>query len=141
MGLGLNAIVPLGFVSFLRGLVRLRAPLKLLAWSRKLWGVLGGPRGQKRLEFMGLGLKANSLLVFLSFLRVLVRLRSPSELLADSKNLWGFGGCPEVKKRVEFMRLGLKATVPLGFFVLFEGFGQAERPIGTARGLPEFVPV
>ena len=68
MGLGLKATVPFGFLAFLRGLVRLKSILKMLAASRNLWGV-GGARGQKRVEFMGLGLKAPVPLGFLSFLR------------------------------------------------------------------------
>ena len=98
IGLGLKANSLLVFLSFLRGLVRLRAPLELLADSRNLWGFWGGGRGQKRVELMGLGLKATVPLGFLSFLRGLVRLKSILKLLADSRNLWGFGGDPEVEK-------------------------------------------
>ena len=47
MGLGLKAIVPLVFVSFLRGLVRLKSISKLLADSQDLWGIQGGPEVKK----------------------------------------------------------------------------------------------
>ena len=70
---------------------------------------------------MALGLKANNLLVFLSFLRGLVRLRAPLELLADSRNSWGLGRGGKGQKKVELMGLGLKATVQLGFSVLLQG--------------------
>ena len=47
---------------------------------------------------MGLGLKVAVPLVFLSLLRGLGRLKSILKVLADCRNLWGFGACPEVKK-------------------------------------------
>ena len=98
MVLGLKGIVTLVCLSFLRGSVRLTAPLQMLADSRSLWGFGGGgARGKNRVELMGLGMKANNLPVFLSFFRRLVRLRAPLELLAHSQNMWGFGRGPEVK--------------------------------------------
>ena len=98
MGLGLKVTVPLGFLSFLRGLVRLRAQLELLTDSRNLWGFGGGRRGYKRMELMGLGLKATVPLGFFSFLRGLVRLKSVLRQLADFRKLWGFRGGPRVRK-------------------------------------------
>ena len=68
------------------------------------------------MDLMGLGLKLNVPLIFLSFLMGLVGLSYPLELLADSRNLWGFGRGAEGKKRVELMGLGLKVTVPLFFY-------------------------
>ena len=59
---------------------------------------MGGPRGQKKEELMGSGLKATVPLGFMSFLRGLGRMKSTLKLLADSRNLGGFGGYPEVKK-------------------------------------------
>ena len=56
------------------------------------------PRGQKRVQLMGLGLKATVPLGFWSFWRIVVRLKSRLKVPADSRNLEGFGTCPEVKK-------------------------------------------
>ena len=58
----------------------------------------GWPRGQKRVQLMGLGLKATTPLGFWSFWRVLVRLQSRLKVSAKSRNLEGVGGCPGVKK-------------------------------------------
>ena len=41
MGLGLKATVPLGFLSFWRGLGRLKSILTGLAASHNLWGFVG----------------------------------------------------------------------------------------------------
>ena len=77
------------------------------------------------MELMGLGLKATVPLGFLSFWRGLGRLKSILKVLADSRNLWGFGGCPEVKRS---KKCGIDGFGPQGnrftwFFVLLEGFG------------------
>ena len=98
MGLDLKVTVPLGFLAFLRGSVRLRAQLELLTDSRNSWGFGGGPGSYKRLELMGLGLKATVPLGFFSFLRGLVRLKSILRQLADFRKLWGFRGGPGVRK-------------------------------------------
>ena len=68
---------------------------------------------------MGLGLKATIPLVFVSFLRGLVRVKSILKLLADPRNLWGFGGTQKSKKS------GIDGFGPRGkqFSALFEGFG------------------
>ena len=58
----------------------------------------GCPRGQKRVQLMGLGLKATKPLGFWSFWRILVRLQSRLKVSAESRNLEGVGGCPGVKK-------------------------------------------
>ena len=50
------------------------------------------------MELKGFGLKATISLVFLSFLGSLVRPGAPLQLLAESRNLCGSGGRPEVKK-------------------------------------------
>ena len=47
IGLGLNAIVPLGFLSFWRGLGRLKSILKVLAVSCQLGGFGGCPEVKK----------------------------------------------------------------------------------------------
>ena len=48
MGLGLKATVPLGFLSFWRGLARLKSILKVLAFSCQLGGFGGCPKVKKR---------------------------------------------------------------------------------------------
>ena len=58
----------------------------------------GCPRGQKRVQLMGLGLKATIPLGFWSFWRVLVRLQSRFKVSAKSRNLGGVGGCQGVLK-------------------------------------------
>ena len=99
MGLGLRATVPLGFLSFWRGLGRLKSILKVPVESRNLWGFGGVPRGQNKVQLIGLGLKATVPLAFLSFWRGLGRLKSILTEPADSRNLLRFGGCPKVKTR------------------------------------------
>ena len=98
MGLGLRATVPLRFLSFWGGFGSLKSILNVLTDSRHLWGLRGVPGGKNSAELMGLGLKANVPLGLLSFWRGLGRLKSILKVLADSRNLWGFGGCLEVKK-------------------------------------------
>ena len=48
MGLGLKAIVPLGFLSLWRGLARLKSILKVLAFSCQLGGSGGCPEVKTR---------------------------------------------------------------------------------------------
>ena len=56
------------------------------------------PRGQTRVQLMGLGLKATVPLGFWSFWRILVTLQSRLKVCAESRNLEGVGGCPGFKK-------------------------------------------
>ena len=70
------------------------------------------------MEFIGLGLKANSSLVLLSFLRGWVRLKSILKLLADSRKLWGLGGDPEVKKGWNRWVWASRLLLQLVFFFL-----------------------
>ena len=58
----------------------------------------GWPRGQKRVQLMGLGLKATIPLGFWSLWRVLVRQQSRLKVSEKSRNLGGVGGGPGVKK-------------------------------------------
>ena len=59
------------------------------------WGL---PRGQKRVQLMGLGLKATVPLGFWSFWRILVRLQSRLKVSAESRNLEGLGVARGSKK-------------------------------------------
>ena len=67
MGLGLKANGPIGFLYFWRGLARLKSRLKVLAFSCQLGGFRGVYTGQKTVQLLGFGLKANGPLVFLYF--------------------------------------------------------------------------
>ena len=58
----------------------------------------GWPRGQKRVQLMGLGLKATKPLASWSFWRVLVRQQSRLKVSENSRNLGGVGVGPGVKK-------------------------------------------
>ena len=59
------------------------------------WGL---PRGPKRVQLMGLGLKATVPLGFWSFWSILVRLQSRLKVCEESRNLEGFGGSPGVQQ-------------------------------------------
>ena len=78
--------------------------------------------GHKRLQVVGLGLKATVALGFLSYWRILVRLKSVLIVPADSRNSEGVGGAKGSKKGASD-GFGPQGNGCTWFLVLLEDFG------------------
>ena len=76
------------------------------------------PRGPKRVQLMGLGLKAAVPLGFLVPLEYFGQAAVKIESVLGVSEFGGGWGVPRGPKRVQMMGLGLKATVPLGVWSL-----------------------